>query len=234
MRALEPGGSCGYARHAGAGRRYLARTGAPRLDYHFDSDISLVKYLSNSFDDPALRLCRRRCGAQARAGFFSWLGRASFTQSVLDPLSPATPDNLESITYLRPGPVHFPSDAADHRDPEWYLLLRPTNSKSPLYVDIDSQRYRRGPEGLAGVHEQHDRLHRALHTTRWTSSDQVENTNFDQKQASVGITLTDTRTLIDASVGYTQLKLYPTASQPLEDTNTNPGGISWAVNVSRA
>ena len=48
-----------------------------------------------------------------------------------------------------------------------------------------------------------------------------------------GARYVDVRTFIDASVGYTKLKLYPTASQPLEDTNTSPHGVTWQVNLSR-
>jgi hypothetical protein len=211
----------------------LVRNGAPRLDYHFNSDISIVKYLQNSFGTQPFGYADGDAELKLVPGLFSWFGRASYTQAVLDAQQPATPTNLESITYLSTGPkfTFRPTLQTTVQLGGVYSYIL-TNSKSPLYVDIDSQRYgadlkvsRAFTNNLtAYIEGSYDKVEFVQ---------QIDNTNFDQFQTSVGLGYSNARTFIDASLGYAKLKLYPTASQSLEDTNTNPGGVTWSVSLAR-
>jgi hypothetical protein len=211
----------------------LARTGAPRLDYHVDSDLALVKYFSNSYDTQPFGYADADAELKLVPGLFSWVGRASFTQAVLDPETPAVPTNLESLTYLTTGPkfTFRPTLQTSVVLGGVYSYVA-TSSKSPLYVDIDNHRLgadlkisRAFTNSLSAyLSGSYDRVY---------FTDLTDNTDFSQYQYSVGVTYTNQRTYFDGSIGYTQLKLYPTEELPLEGTNTSPSGTSWSANLSR-
>src|SRR4029077_905279 len=75
----------------------LDREGAPRFDYHLDSDLALIKYGSNVFPTQPFGYLDAYGDFKIIPGFFSWTGRETFTQALLNPLGAATPDNIESI-----------------------------------------------------------------------------------------------------------------------------------------
>src|SRR5262245_7119633 len=55
------------------------REGAPRLDYHIDSDIALVHYLSQSFDTQPFGYFDGSGEFKIVPGLFSWTARDSFS-----------------------------------------------------------------------------------------------------------------------------------------------------------
>ena len=230
--SLEPGGSGDTLAMVGLVGD-LARVGAPRLDYHLNSDIALVKYLSNSYDTQPFGYADGDADLKIVPGLFSWLGRATYTQAVLDPLSPATPDNLESLTYLTTGPrFTFRPTLQTTVELSGIYSYVTTSSKSPLYVDIDNHRYGGDLKiGRAFTNSLTAYISGSYDKVDFVNSD--ENTNFSQKQASLGVTYSDARTFANGSIGYTRLELYPSVSQPLEGINTTPHGVSWMANVSR-
>ena len=130
--SLEPGGSADTLAMVGLVGN-VSRSGAPRLDYHFLSDIQLVKFLSNSYETQPFGYADGDAELKLVPGLFSWLGRATYTQAVLDPLSPATPDNLESLAYLSTGPqfTFRPTLQTTVTVSGIYSYVT-TNSKSPL------------------------------------------------------------------------------------------------------
>ena len=209
-----------------------SRVGAPRLDYHFDSDISLVKYFSNTYETQPFGYADADGEFKIVPGLFSWVGRATFNQVVLDPSLPATPLNLESITYLTTGPkfTFRPTLQTTVILGGVYSYVA-TNSKSPLYVDIDSSRY--GADA---------KVSRAFTNTisayvsaafdRVKFVDTIENTDFDMKTATVGFTYGTARTQFNGSFGYTQIELYPQPGQVNEITDTTPAGTTYAVDIS--
>ena len=77
---------------------------APRFDYHLDSDIALVKYFNGAYETQPFGYFDGFGEFKIFPGTLSWIGRDTFTQLVIDPFQPATPDNLETINYVTTGP----------------------------------------------------------------------------------------------------------------------------------
>ncbi len=209
-----------------------ARMGAPRLDYHVNADLSLVKYLQNSYDTQPFGYADADADVKLVPGLFSWLGRASYTQALLDPSLPATPDNLESLTYLSTGPqfTFRPTLQTTVTLGGVYSYVV-TDSKSIRYVDIDSSRY----GGNAKISRAFTNTFSAYISgsfDRVKFKDDVTNTNFDSTQALVGVLYTTRRTSLNARVGYAKLELYPDPSKAAEITNTKPGGSTWSLDMS--
>lgn len=207
------------------------REGAPRLDYHLNSDIAVVKYLSSSFQTQPFGYLDGSLNFKIIPGMFSWTARDSFTQAVLDPLAPATPDNLESLNYITTGPrfTFQPTIRTSIVVDGTYSYIY-TSSKSPLYVNIDNHR-----EG-ADV-----RIDRGFSNTltgyigatydqvRYT--DVTQNTNFNQKAALAGFRFNNARTVLDVQGGYTALQLVKPPRG--RTTDTTPSGVTWKLDISR-
>jgi hypothetical protein len=207
-----------------------SRQGAPRLDYHLDTDIALVKYFSNSYDVQPFGYLDADGEFKVVPGLFSWVARDSYSQAVLDPFAAATPDNLESLNYITTGPK---------------LMFRPTlqdtvtlsggygrvdsNSKSPNYVNIDSNRY--GGD-VRFDHRFSSSFGIYVTGDYWDVkyTDTLNNTDFTSKVIMGGIQFNNFRTSFDASIGYTKLKL--NTDDP-EITDKNPSGINWKVDLGR-
>ena len=158
----------------------------PRLAYRLDSDITLIKYLKESFATRPYGFLDGDLNFKIVPGFFSWTARESYVDAVISPTQPVTPDNLEGINFATTGPR---------------FTLRPTlrttitldgtysyidsNSQSPLYVNVNNRRY------AADL-----RLDEALSNTSsvflagsWQKvdfTDQAINTNFKEEDALLG------------------------------------------------
>lgn len=205
------------------------REGAPRFDYHLDSDIALVKYLSSSYDTQPFGYADATGEFKIFPGTLSWTGRDSFNQAVLNATAPATPDNLESLNYISTGPR---------------LELRPTlrttitidgiysyvdsSSKSPQYVNIDNNRYG-GDAKIERAFSNTLSAYVAANYDKVRFTDTVENSNFSSKTGTVGFKFGDPRTYLHGSIGYTKLQI--TDARP--GTNAEPSGVTWLVDLSR-
>jgi hypothetical protein len=216
----------------------LERVGS-RFDYHIDSDISLVKYVPAEFQTQPFGYFLGSADFKIVPGFFSWLATESYNQAILTPYAPITPDNLEAINYASTGPR---------------FTLRPTlrttiildgtyadvysSSKSPLYVNIDNQRY----GGDITVSRAFSSLLSAYVTgtaARVRFKDTIDNTDFTEYQGLAGLRFTDARTVIDVSGGYTLLHttavLDVQSIAGLRETQQDqaPSGVNWAADLSR-
>jgi hypothetical protein len=216
----------------------LERVGT-RFDYHIDSDISLVKYIPSEFQTQPFGYFDGSGELKIVPGFFSWVARDTYNDAILSPDEPITPDNVESINVATTGPR---------------FTLRPTlrtsiivdgtysyvdsNSKSPLYVNIDNQRY----GGDITVSRAFSSLLSAYVTgtaAKVRFKDTVDNTDFTEYQGLAGLRFTDPRTLIDVSGGYTRLRtiavLDVQSVAGLRETQQNqtPSGVNWAAVLSR-
>src|SRR5205085_913111 len=76
----------------------------PRLDYRLASDLALVKYLSSHYQTQPFGYLDGTGAIWLVPGSFSWTGRETYTQAVIDPFAPVTPDNLEGLNYVTTGP----------------------------------------------------------------------------------------------------------------------------------
>jgi hypothetical protein len=228
---MEPGGKADELAMVGLVGD-TSRVGAPRVDYHLDSDISLIKYLSNSYDTQPFGYADGDAELKLVPGLFSWVGRATYTQAVLDPTQPATPDNLENLTYLTTGPkFNFRPTLRTTISVSGVYSYVVTGSKSPEYVDIDNHRIGGDVKfSRAFTNTFTGYLNGSYDRVQFTNT--LDNSDFNQENYALGVTFGDSRTAIEANVGYTELQIFPAPTQT-EVTNTNPSGTTWLLNISR-
>src|ERR1700682_2302930 len=62
----------------------------PRVDYRLASDIALVKYLRSSYQTQPFGYLDGTGNFWIVPGFFSWTGRETYTETVIDPFAPVT------------------------------------------------------------------------------------------------------------------------------------------------
>jgi hypothetical protein len=204
----------------------VERQGAPRFDYHLDSDLTIVKYGSNVYETQPFGFFDAAGDFKIIPGFFSWLGRETFTQGLLNPGVPATPDNIESINYLTTGPQFriqptLRTSVTLTGTASWV----DSSSKSPLYTNIDNHRY----SGELNISRAFSSSVSAYVRGTYDDvkfKDLTENTDFNQTQAYGGVKVGTARTFLNAEAGYTWVKL----DQP-QDNKAN--GLTWNAQLSR-
>ena len=234
------------------------RINAPRFDYHLDSDLVVAKYFKSEFQTQPYGYLDAFGEFKIDPGTLSWTGRESYSQVLINPTSPGTPNNLESINYLTTGPK---------------LTLTPTlrttvvldgsysyvssNSNSADYVNIDNHRY----GGDLRIDRAFTNTFSAYLTGSYSKvqfSDTTENTDFDLWQGLAGFRWVNARTVLDIAGGYNKAHLEgapanpypvphgalldatpildaviaPAAAATSSDTQ-NPGGSTWQASLSR-
>jgi hypothetical protein len=216
----------------------ISRQG-PRLDYRLASDLALVKYLRSNYQTQPFGYLDGSGDLWIVPGFFSWTGRDTYTQTVIDAFAPVTPDNLESVNYTTTGPR---------------FTLRPTlrttltlngtysymnsSSKSPLYVNIDNHRYA-GDVTLSHAISNSSSAYITGSHEKVEFTDTADNSNFRQDQGLAGFKVEAARTALDLSGGYTKLHesvlaTVQTLRGPRELPQSQvPGGAVWRVELSR-
>jgi hypothetical protein len=211
----------------------------PRFDYRLASDIALVKYLRSTYQTQPFGYLDGSGDLWIVPGVFSWTARETYTQTVIDPFVPVTPDNLESLNYASTGPR---------------FTLRPTlrttltlngtysymnsSSKSLLYLNIDNHRYA-GDVTLSHAFSNSSSAYITGSHEKVEFTDQVHNSNFRQDQALAGLKVADARTALDLSGGYTKLHeavlaTVQTLRGPRELPQSQvPSGAIWRAELSR-
>ena len=211
----------------------------PRFDYRLASDIALVKYLRSSYQTQPFGYFDGSGDLWIVPGVFSWTGRETYTQTVIDQFAPVTPDNLESLNYASTGPR---------------FTLRPTlrttltlngtysymnsGSKSSMYANIDNHRYA-GDVTLSHAFSNTSSAYITGSHEKVEFTDQVDNSNFRQDQALAGFKVADARTVLDLSGGYTKLHesvlaTVQTLRGPRELPQSQvPGGAVWRAELAR-
>jgi hypothetical protein len=181
---------------------------SPLFDYHLDSDVAVVKYLHGSY--PTEPTGYFDGGAQLKIvpGFFSWIGRETYTQLQIDPFTPVTPDNLENVNYLTTGPrFMLQPTLRTAATLDLVYSYMDSASQSPLYVNISNHRYAadlRIERAFSGS----SRLYLKGKYEKVYFNDQVENHNFSLAEGILGYHLQDDRTDLDISGGYTRVDAY--------------------------
>jgi hypothetical protein len=211
----------------------------PRVDYRLATDLALVKYLHSNYQTQPFGYLDGSGDFWIVPGLFSWTGRETYTQTVINSFAPVTPDNLEAINYTTTGPR---------------LTLRPTlrttvtldgtysymnsSSKSPLYVNIDNHRYA-GDVILSHAFSNTASAYITGSHEKVEFTDTARNNNFRQDQGLVGFKVADARTALDLSGGYTMLHesvlaTVQTLRGPRELPQSQvPSGAVWRVDLSR-
>ncbi len=190
----------------------ISRQG-PGLDYHLDSDLALIKYTREDLPTKPSGFLDGGAELKIIPDVFSWTARETYTELVVDPLLPVTPENLESLNYVSTGPR---------------LIIRPTlrttvtvdagysyvNSGSvalaPGYVDLDSHRYD-GDVRIEHALTNASSVYLSGSSAQTDFSDQVANINFTQRDALVGFRFVNGRTVVDISGGVDWLREGPVA-----------------------
>ena len=167
------------------------RENAPRFDYHVNSDIALVKYLSSSYQTQPFGYFDGNADLKILPGLFSWTARDSFNQVVINQLAPATPDNLESINYISTGPrLTFQPTLRTSIIIDGTYSYVYTSSKSPDYVNIDN--HREGADAkIERAFTNNLTAYIAATYDKVQFTDTVENTDFDQKAGLFGFRFND-------------------------------------------
>ena len=210
-----------------------------RYDYRLASDIALVKYLHSSFQTQPFGYLDGSADLKIVPGFFSWTGRDTYNQAVLNSFLPVTPDNLESLNYVTTGPRFTlrPTLRTTITVDGTYSYVN-TSSKSPLYLDIDNHRYG-GDITLSRAFTNTTSVYVTASSDKVEFTDQVDNTNFRQDQALAGLKVAGARTLLELSGGYTKLHEVALATvQTIRGPrqlpqNQIPSGATWQVQLSR-
>lgn len=201
----------------------------PRLDLHLASDIALLKYLNSTFPTQPTGYLDGAAELKVVPGTFSWTLRETYSQALLNPSSPATPDNLEGINYVTTGPR---------------LVLQPTlrttialdgsysyvasSSKSPLYVDINNQRYG-GDLTLTHALWTGASVYLTGSSEQIRFTEQAGNTDYRSDQGLLGLRSAGARTVLDVAGGYTRIH----ADAPAAPGTVGSGGATWRAELSR-
>jgi hypothetical protein len=211
----------------------------PRVDYRLASDIALVKYLRSNYQTQPFGYLDGSGDLWIVPGVFSWTGRETYTETVIDPFAPVTPDNLESLNYATTGPRFTlrPTLRTTLTLDGTYSYMN-SSSKSPLYVNIDNHRYA-GAVTLSHAFSNTSSAYITGSHEKVEFTDTVDNNNFKQDQALAGFKVADARTALDLSGGYTKLHesvlaTVQTLRGPRELPQSQvPGGAVWRVELSR-
>jgi hypothetical protein len=211
----------------------------PRFDYRLSSDLNQVKYLHSNYQTQPYGFLDGAGDLWIVPGVFAWTGRETYTQTVIDPFGPVTPDNLESLSYTTTGPrlTLHPTLRTTLTLDGTYSYMN-SSSKSPLYVNIDNHRYA-GNATLSHAFSNTSSVYISGSHEKVEFTDTVDNNNFRQDQGLAGFKVADARTVLDLSAGYTRLHesvlaTVQTLRGPRELPQSQvPGGAVWRAELSR-
>src|SRR5215468_4071149 len=203
-----------------------AREGT-RLDYHLSSNVALLKYLGGSFPTEPTGFLDGKVMLKIVPGWFSWIARDTYSQVVINPYLPVTPDNLIGLNFITTGPrvTLRPTLRTSVKLDALYSYVT-SNSAAAHYTNFDSHRYG-GDLKIDRAFSDTASLYLKGHYERVEFKDEVNN-NFSIGEAVGGYQLTDGRTVFDLSGGYSQLRVYDVLS-----TVAGPGGTRETVTTEK-
>ena len=221
------------------------RINAPRFDYHLDSDLVVAKYFKSEFQTQPYGYLDAFGEFKIDPGTLSWTGRETYSQVLINPMSPGTPDNLESINYLTTGPkLTLTPTLRTTVVLDGIYSIVDSNSNSPDFVNINNHRL--------GADLRVDRAFTNTFSAYLTGSyskvqfsDTTENTDFNLAQGLAGFRWVNARTVLDVAGGYNQAHLegtppanpYPVphgallGATPIMDAVTAPAAAATSSNT---
>jgi hypothetical protein len=210
-----------------------------RLDYRLASNLALLKYLGGAYSTEPTGYLDGTAFFKIVPSFFTWIARETYTQLQIDPYAAVTPNNLENVNYITTGPrfTMRPTLRTSVTLDALYSYLS-TSSPSPQYVNIDNHRYG-GDLRIDRAFSEAASLYIKGGYEKIDFKDQVNNNNFSRSDASAGYKLSDGRTELDISGGYSQVRVYDVlttvegiGSRESRQTETFDTPI-WALDLSR-
>jgi len=177
----------------------------PRLDYHLDSDIAAIKYLHDTYPLEPTGYLDGTADLKILPGTFSWTGRETYTQLVINPYEPANPDNLEDINTITTGPriTLRPTLQTSVTLDGLYSYIY-THSISPFYVNLDNHRYG-GALKIEHAFSSASSVYLKGDYEKVFFNDLAINNNFTVADQMLGYKVENGRTVLDMSAGYTEL-----------------------------
>ena len=179
-----------------------------RLDYRLASNIALLKYLGGAYKTNLTGYLDGTAFLKVVPSFFEWLVRETYTQVQIDPYAAVTPDNLENVNYITTGPRFTlrPTLRTSVTLDALYSYLT-TSSQSLQYINIDNHRY--GADlRIDRAFSEAASLYLKGEYEKIDFKDQENNNNFSHTSASAGYKLSNGRTELDVSGGYSQVRVY--------------------------
>jgi hypothetical protein len=217
----------------------IAREG-PRLDYRLSSNLVLLKYLGGAYPTEPSGYLDGTLKFKILPGFLTWIVRETFSEVQIDPYTPATPDNLVNLNFITTGPRFTvrPTLRTSVTLDALYSYVT-SSSAATQFANLDSHRYG-GDLRVDRAFSEDASLYLKGHYEKVDFKDQVNNNNFSTGEASAGYQLTDGRTVLDLSGGYSQLRVYdvlttvegPGGSRETQTTEQFHEPI-WKVDLSR-
>lgn len=208
----------------------------PVLDLHLASDIAVLKYFNSTYPTQPTGYLDGGAELKIVPGIFSWTLRETYSQAVLNPTLPVTPDNLEGLNYITTGPrlTLQPNERTTIVLDGSYSYVD-SSSKSPLYVNISNQRYG-GDLTLSYAPWTSTRVYLTGSSEEIRFTDQTENTDYRSDQGLAGLKVTGARTVLDLAAGYTGIHANPPAGTAVSGTGAadlGSGGVTWRAELSR-
>jgi hypothetical protein len=201
----------------------------PGLDLHLASDIAVLKYLNSEYPTQPTGYFDGGAEFKILRGLFSWTLRETYSQAVLNPTLPVTPNNLEGLNYVTTGPrlTLQPNQRATIVVDGSYSYVD-SSSKSPLYVNISNQRYG-GDLTFSYALWTSTSVYLTGSSEQIRFTDRTENTDYRSDQGLAGLRITGARTVLDLAAGYTGIH----ADAPAGTANLGSGGATWWAELSR-
>jgi len=198
-----------------------------RFDYHLSSNLALLKYQNTAFPTEPTGFLNGKAVLKIVPGFFSWIARDTYSQVLINPYAPVTPDNLVGLNFITTGPrvTMRPTLRTSVTLDALYSYVN-SSSAAPHYTNLDSHRYG-GDLRIDRAFSESASLYLTGHYEKTDFKDQVNN-NFSIGEAVAGYRLTDGRTVFDLSGGYSQLRVYDVLS-----TVEGPGGTRETVTTEK-
>ena len=211
-----------------------------RFDYRLASNLALLKYLGGAYATSPTGYLDGTAFLKVLPGFFSWGVRETYTQVQINSYAPVTPDNLENVIYITTGPrfTMRPTLRTSVTLDALYSYLI-TSSSSPQYVNIDNHRYG-GNLKIDRAFSETASLYLKGDYGKVDFKNQADNNNYSIGSASAGYKLSNGRTALDISGGYSRLRVYdvltiaegPGGGRESRQTEEFDGPI-WGLDLSR-
>ena len=211
-----------------------------RLDYHLATNLALLKYTSSTYPTRLTGYLDGRAVFKIMPGFFSWIVRESYSQLQINAFAPVTPENLVSLNYITTGPRFTvrPTLRTSVTLDALYSYLS-TSSASTQYASFDNHRYG-GNLNIERAFSETSSLYLKGYYEKVEFKDQGTYNNFSIGTATAGYRLTNGRTVLDVSGGYSQLRIYDVLGS-VESVGGSRETLTtekfdeptWAVEISR-
>src|SRR5215470_2830352 len=189
-----------------------------RLDYRLSSNVAMLKYLGGSFPTEPTGFLDGKVMLKIVPGWFSWIARDTYSQVLINPYAPVTPDNLVGLNFITTGPrvTMRPTLRTSVTLDALYSYVN-SSSGASQYPNLDSHRYG-GDLRIERAFSESASLYLTGHYEK-TDFKEVNNNDFSIGEAVAGYHLMDGRTVFDLSGGYSQLRVYDVLG-----TVVGPGG----------